>query len=353
MKYNIVVDFSHYDDFCGFGEIARNFAPRLAEAKADDLHFIFILPKDRVGMFGDHIDYIAREDKKKADKIFTGKIDLWHATDQQYNFRLCKSGIKQLLTVHDLNFLYEKSGLHRLRHVLQIRHRVKNSHQITCISRYVRHELAKLMQSDRNMGPVIYNGISDLESIQPQQPKGIKDAQQPFFFSFGQIRAKKNFQSLVPMMKHFPDTKLYIAGDDHFDYANTLRQLIETGGQENQIILLGKINDNEKVWLYQNCKGFLFPSRLEGFGIPVLEAMRFKVPVFSSYLTSLPEVCNIYAQYWSDFDPDTMAEVVQEGLDKFNSRAADKAYEHSLQFNYDIYTQEYIRIYRKMLDKEF
>ena len=37
--------------------------------------------------------------------------------------------------------------------------------------------------------------------------------------------------------------------------------------------------------------------------------MRFKVPVFSSYLTSLPEVCNIYAQYWSDFDPDTMAEV--------------------------------------------
>ena len=209
------------------------------------------------------------------------------------------------------------------------------------------------MQSDRNMGPVIYNGISDLENIQPQQPKGIKDAQQPFFFSIGQIRAKKNFQSLVPMMKHFPDTKLYIAGDDHFDYANTLRQLIEAGGQENQIILLGKINDNEKVWLYQNCKGFLFPSRLEGFGIPVLEAMRFKVPVFSSYLTSLPEVCNIYAQYWSDFDPDTMAEVVQEGLDKFNNRAADKAYEHSLQFNYDIYTQEYIRIYRKMLDKEF
>ena len=115
---NIVVDFSNLDDMSGFGEIARNYAPRLAKAAKEmqDLHFVFILPEKHRGSFGAHIDYISREHLKKEAGQYKGTIHLWHATHQQFRYRLRGKDTIQLLTVHDLNYRYEKHGIHLLRH---------------------------------------------------------------------------------------------------------------------------------------------------------------------------------------------------------------------------------------------
>ena len=204
MTRRVLVDFSHYDDLCGFGEIARNYAPRLAARKVDGIRFIFVLPEKRVGLFGEHVDYIVRERKKQEASQYPHAIDLWHATDQQYNFRLCRPGMLQLLTVHDLNFMREKHGLHKLRHILQLRHRVSHSDYVTTISEYARQDLLAHVPYDASRVQVIYNGIAEVEHIVPQQPAFIADASKPFFFTIGQIREKKNFQTLVPMMQFFP-----------------------------------------------------------------------------------------------------------------------------------------------------
>ena len=96
---------------------------------------------------------------------------------------------------------------------------------------------------------------------------------------------------------------------------------------------------------------FLFPSRLEGFGIPVLEAMRYRCKVFSSRFSSLPEVCGNHATYWDDYAPQAMAEVVREGVAAWQKEGpeATAALEHSLGFNYESYTSSYIRLYRQLL----
>ena len=70
-----------------------------------------------MGLFGERVDYIVRERKKQEASQYPHAIDLWHATDQQFHMRGGDSTTIQLLTVHDLNFLREKTGLHRLRHV--------------------------------------------------------------------------------------------------------------------------------------------------------------------------------------------------------------------------------------------
>ena len=70
---NVVVDFSNLDDMSGFGEIARNYAPRLAKAAKNisDMHFLFILPEKHRNSFGTHIDYLSREHLKKELHIET------------------------------------------------------------------------------------------------------------------------------------------------------------------------------------------------------------------------------------------------------------------------------------------
>ena len=164
------------------------------------------------------------------------------------------------------------------------------------------------------------------------------------------MREKKNFHTLVPMMKYFPDMKLYICGDPHFKYVKSLQALVDAEGC-GRVVLTGKISDEEKNWMYAHAEAFLFPSRLEGFGIPVLEAMRLRCKVFSSRYSSLPEVCSSHATYWDDYNPESMAKIVADGIATWqrDGKEADEAYEYSRGFSYDEYTRQYVELYTKLL----
>ena len=164
------------------------------------------------------------------------------------------------------------------------------------------------------------------------------------------MREKKNIHTLVPMMRHFPGHKLFVCGANHWAYADHIRSLIAPK-DEGRILLTGKISNEEKCWLYAHAEALLFPSRLEGFGIPVLEAMRFGTKVFSSRYSCLPEICSTHASYWDSYEPKAMAKVVEEGLAGWSrdGAAATAAKAYSQSFNYDRYTQEYVALYRQLL----
>ncbi len=346
---NVVVDFSHLAAFCGFGDICRNFAPRLAEYDSKDMHFIFVVPKDKIGCFGNKVDYISKENPLKDIKKLGLHVDLWHATDQLFKYRLKDKNTIQLLTIHDLNFLHEKVHIHRWKHIYLLKRKMDKSNYLTFISNYARQEMEDTYNNVNIPYQVIYNGIQNLDHIKAVKPDFVKDENEKFFFTIGQIRKKKNFHTLVPMMKYFPDYHLYICGDDHFDYSKQIDQCINDLGT-NQAMLTGKISQENKVWLYQHCAAFLFPSTLEGFGIPVLEAMQQGCKIVSSNLTSLPEVCDEYASYWDHFDTEYMAEVVQTSLDQNDPKRIEKQISYARNFNYDRYTESYISLYKKLLN---
>ncbi len=349
MKY-VLVDFSHYDDLSGFGEIERNYAPRLAAARPDGLHFIFILPEKHRGEFGNHIDYVSREHLKGEIAAYPHPIDLWHATTQQFKWRRHAKGTLQLLTVHDLNYRYEKHGIHLLRHQMEMPWLIRRSDAVTVISEYVKNDVEQHIPFLNKEPKVIYNGIGDVESHPRRQPSFISDERQPFFLCIGHVREKKNIHTVVPMMKFFPDHHLYICGANHWAYADRIRSMIAPDDRR-RIVLTGKIADEEKCWLMAHADALLFPSKLEGFGIPVLEAMRFGTKVFSSRFSCLPEVCATHASYWDSYEPGAMAEVVKKGLAGWSREGeeAQAARNYSRTFNYDRYTEQYIRLYRQLL----
>ena len=350
MEKIVVIDFSQIDGFSGFGEIVRNFCPRLAKTHLPDMHFVFILPKKHCGAFGDHIDYIACENFKREAEPFRQTADLWHLTNQQSSYRLFGKKAIQLLTVHDLNYLHEKHGIHLLRHKIRMPWIIRRSDAIEVISDYVKKDVEAHIPFLNKEPMVIYNGISDVENQPRRQPSFVKDEQEHFFICIGQVREKKNIHTVVPMMKYFPDHKLYICGANHWGYADKIRSMIAPEDRE-RIVLTGKIDDAEKCWLYAHADALLFPSRLEGFGIPVLEAMRFGTKVFSSRYSCLPEICSSHASYWDSYEPEAMAKVVRDGLQDWSREgaAAQEAATYSRTFNYDRYTREHIALYRQLL----
>ena len=95
---------------------------------------------------------------------------------------------------------------------------------------------------------------------------------------------------------------------------------------------------------------FLCPSLFEGFGLPVVEAMQFGKPVFTSNMTSLPEIGGGFSTIWKNFDPDYMTETVKAGLQDFllnpTKKIAMKKYANS--FSIENHVHAYINLYQEI-----
>ena len=95
----------------------------------------------------------------------------------------------------------------------------------------------------------------------------------------------------------------------------------------------------------------MFPSKAEGFGLPVIEAMMRGRPVFMSDRTSLPEIGGPLGFYWHSFDPDSMAGVFREGMQLVND---DDDFERKLkgyaeQFSWQRAAAKYMTLYHEFL----
>lgn len=280
------------------------------------------------------------------------KYDLWHCLNQNIKIEPYHD-IPYLLTVHDVNFIEEQSSDMSHERNVRFQEKLNRSHAITYISNYAKTSTHKYFKIPDVPEYVIYNGnpILDIKIPQNYKPKQISNS--PFLFSIGEFTERKNFHTLVKMLKFLPNYNLVLSGNNNKEYANnTLQKTIEQLGLENRVLITGKISELDKQYYLQNCEAFVFPSLREGFGIPPIEAMRFGKPVFLSNNTSLPEIGGEHAFYWDHYDPDYMAKVLENGLNTFNknkSTLSQNYINHAKSFNWDTAALEYIKVYKDLL----
>ncbi|HOH95979.1 MAG: glycosyltransferase family 4 protein [Paludibacteraceae bacterium] len=337
---------------CGFGQIAINYAKYfLNEYHAgEDFDIYLLVPKQYIGAFGTEVKYINAVWWKKIFKKCIPFMDIWHSTNQIPRFMPYAKKTKYLLTLHDFNHEYEKKGAalrHSRRHWAAL---IKRSDLIVCISQFTAAETKKYANIEGKPNPmVILNGVEQFDNQIASKPTSIV-SDKPFFFSIGEMRAKKNFHVLLDMMKLMPDKQLYLAGSPTTEYAALLSKRIQDEHIDN-VKMLGRISDEERIWLYANCEAFVFPSLFEGFGLPIIEAMQFGKPVFSSTFTSLKEIGGEYAFFWQNFDAKTMSETVRNGLETFknDNTLAEKEKEYAAGFSYQKNIESYLKLYRELL----
>lgn len=340
--------------YCGLGQIALNYLRIIRDMDTSTLPFRFVLlvPKKYFGFCGDKVDYVPRKRIFKWLPFLYPKVDVWHAIHQLSPFFPYSSQTKYLLTIHDFNFMYEKEGKVKQKYINKVQKRIDMADKIVCISKFTRTELTRWMHTaDTTPVEVVYDGV---EFSQPTDTaiRPIKVSEdKPFFFSIGEMKEKKNFLAIIRMMEYLPQYNLYIAGNAGTPYADECRRYIETHQLRN-VTLLGFISNEERRWLYSNCEAFLFPSLFEGFGLPVIEAMSFGKPVFSSSETSLSEIGDQYAYFFKSFDAKAMAQLVEDNLPKFpTDPIRQKEQEYAFTYTYEKHFDRYIEIYSEMCNE--
>lgn len=353
----------------GLGEFENSIAQRMAQRapmlkEKYGITLCFIVAKKwRKGCYGDNVEYlrISRTERKLLNAlplrwmspVLLPHIDLLHWTNQFFKIKF-HIAPQQLITVHDVNFMHnEISDLHKKKKLWVMAKRMAKATNYTFISEFTRTDFGKHFNFNKP-SRVIVNGVTNLNT----QPQEVYDAtlkdmgvEPGYLFHISRWSRKKNVHLIVDMMRHLPGERLVIAGTANEKFGQMLRQrAIEIG--HNNITFVGKVSTAQKAALLSRCKGMLFPSRSEGFGLPVVEAMCFGKPSFLTRLTSLPEVGGKEAYYFDSLDPADMAKTVREGLADFASapeEKAEKLRQRAAQFDWDKAVDEYIDFYLDIL----
>ena len=224
---------------------------------------------------------------------------------------------------------------------------LRRAKKIITVSHFTKQEILENYDCDPEKIKVIHNGyneksykpISNKEKIDQKLNKyGLES---PYILYVGRLERKKNIPALVEAFgrikmenKDF-HYKLVLVGDADYGY-DEIKCLIEEYNLDSEVFLPGWVKESDLPYIYNGATSFIFPSRHEGFGIPVLQALACGVPVAASYITPLREVAGRAALYFDPYDVDSISKTIQRvTMDKkIREEMTSKGKERVQEFNW-------------------
>ncbi|MEL6812188.1 MAG: glycosyltransferase family 1 protein [Bacteroidota bacterium] len=342
--------------YSGFGQFNYHLIKALSQLELGDIQPV--INAKNPGVWKEEFGAVFKYNKYRSitrHKPFRikKKYDLWHCLNQNIKIEPFYD-IPYLLTVHDIHFVTEGSPGIQEKLKKQFREKLDRAHAIAYISEFAKKDTHAHFDVPNIPEYVIHNGntITEVDLPSTYVPENVPE--KPYLFSIGDFSPRKNFKTLVEMLRLLPDYQLVLSGSNTSAYANELRELVTKYDLGNRVYLTGKIEDLEKCYYLKNCEAFVFPSLREGFGIPPIEAMRFGKPVFISNNTSLPEIGGEHSFYWDTYDPEYMANVFLKGMELFNSNRnfyEEQYVKRAKSFSWDTTASAYLHVYQQILSQ--
>ena len=199
---------------------------------------------------------------------------------------------------------------------------LRHAKKIIAVSEFTKREILELYPKtpEKNIA-VIHNGY-DHEVYKPlSAPDKTKevleryDLEAPYFLYVGRLEKKKNTATLVEAFALFREShpalkiKLLLVGDAGYGY-DEVKYVIQEFNLNNQVYLPGWVNEEDLPYIFRAASAFIFPSRHEGFGIPILQALACGVPTAVSDLPVLREIASDAVLYFNQNDKQSIADAL-------------------------------------------
>lgn len=174
-----------------------------------------------------------------------------------------------------------------------------------------------------------------------------------FIMYVGQQSDYKNIRRLgdahQQLLDSHPDLGLILVGKKNAGLKKN-EDYFTSKGYKN-ILFTGFVRDEERDWLFSQCSAYVFPSLMEGFGLPGLEAMGHGAPVASSNATCLPEVYGEAAHYFNPHDTSDIARAINDILTDGKLRAdlIKKGYQQTKRYSWKRMAQQTHDVYMRAL----
>ena len=247
-----------------------------------------------------------------------------------------------VVTIHDLIMLDQKRSaqastrgpllfaLKRFGYRKTLFHAARNAKRIVTVSEHAKGQIVDRLNVPAKKVHVVYNGVkrTDVpeENTNTKSPKGthgLPTFSGPFFLNVGNAYPHKNLITLLHTFSFFvrtyPDAHLVLVGPRNTFSKRLEREAREIDIPPEKIHFLGFVDETQLSWLYSNATGYVIPSKVEGFGMPPLEALDHGTPVAASRASCIPEILADAAIY---FNPDDVEDLFQAMETLLNDKQA-------------------------------
>lgn len=243
------------------------------------------------------------------DSIDFYKPDLFWEPNNLIPVKLRNYSGKILVTIHDIfpitqpethGFIYSHYFKYGLKKTLS------QADMITYNSLETKLALEKAYPSARQISNIVsYIIVNKPKISEPVDSpdtlfRDVKVKNQNYYLYLGNLEKRKGTDLLLRAYKKYRDmggtSMLYLGGKIREDDIQELYDDIRSSTQG--LVSLGYVSDEQKDALFSNCSGFLFPSRAEGFGIPIIEAMHYNKPILASNLSIFKEITGDSISYF-------------------------------------------------------
>ena len=287
------------------------------------------------------------------------KIDIFHGLSGELPLNIRKSGIPSVVTIHDLIFIryphYFKS-IDRNIYKYKFRKACINADRIIAISEQTKRDIIQFFNISPDKIDIVYQGCDPIFSIRStgKELEIIKQKYQlpdEFLLCVGTIEQRKNQLLILKALKHLPKhIKLILVGKPTA-YKAELTSFADNNKLTDRIIFLENVPFLDLPVIYQLAKIFVYPSRFEGFGIPILEAISSGIPTIGATGSCLEEAGGPDSMYTSPDNEEELAKHINTIIQSVSIRKnmVEKGLEYTHQFNEENIARNLMNVYQKAL----
>ena len=247
-------------------------------------------------------------------------IQLFHGLSGELPFGIRKSGIKSVVTIHDLIFLRHPEFYNPIDvqiYKWKFRQTIKEADYIIAISEYTKRDILEyggnLVSEDKIT--LIYQSCSPrFNTSQNYKTSNLNSKLGRYVLSVGSIEPRKNTMLALKALHHLPDDISLVLVGRHTAYTDKLIQYAKANGLEHRLHILHGVPDTDLPALYAGAECFVYPSVYEGFGIPIIEAISCGLPVVACTGSCLEEAGGPDSLYVAPNDAIGMANAIRRSL---------------------------------------
>ena len=263
---------------------------------------------------------------------------IYHGLSNELPLTIKKTNAKSIVTIHDLIFLkfpkYYKFFDRKI-YTYKFRKACENADKIIAVSECTKRDIVEIFKISPDKIKVIYQGcdkvfkteISSETLLNVKQKYNLPDR---FLLNVGSIEERKNALLIVKALPHLKEKLPLVIVGKRTKYTLEIEREAEKLGVNNLLHIFDKVPFEDLAPIYHLAEVFIYPSRYEGFGIPIIEAINCGVPVVAATGSCLEEAGGPDCQYVNPDDEKALSVAIEKFL--YNKEFCKKSVEQSKKY---------------------
>ncbi|MFN4144726.1 MAG: glycosyltransferase family 4 protein [Runella sp.] len=290
--------------------------------------------------------------------LLRDKIQIFHGLSNELPFGLKQSGVRSVVTIHDLIFLRYPSlypAIDRFFYQQKFKRACREADVIVAVSQQTKNDIVAFYGIAPDRIEVVYQDCHDIfraskeVALKPTLAALLEG--NPYLLSVGTIEERKNQLRLVEAFHKaaLPEAILVLVGRKT-PYQQQIEAYILRNGLRHRVKILNDVAFDDLPALYRHAKAFVYVSLFEGFGIPIVEALHSGVPVVAATGSCLEEAGGEGAIYTNPTDTDDLADKLTKiwNDENLRLRLIAKGRQHVRRFSAQNIAQQLSCIYQTL-----